>query len=97
VLLGSSLSDYNWVDALEMRRICKDLDSNLTPVRLLPGEGGSQVILHISGSILDISVRSDALELCENNFQRFSNNVGKHVQSTSVWHSNNYFLGSVVS
>ena len=97
MLLSPALSDNDWVNALEMGRVRQDFDRGLSSIGISSGVGSSQVVLDVTRGVFNVSNRSDALELSEDDFKRLSHNVSEHVQSTSVRHSNDDLLGSVVT
>ena len=98
VVLSSASSHNDWVDALQVRRVGKDLDSEFIAIWIGSSVTCSQVVFDITGGscpVLTVNFfRQDTLELGEDGLEWLSDDVGEQVETTSVRHTNNCLLGT---
>ena len=98
MLLSSYFAHNNRIDALQVRWICKDFHSEFFSIWVFSREVGSQVILYITRVLVPVGflifLWGNTLEFGKNNLHWLSDNVGKHVQSSSMWHTNDSFFSS---
>lgn len=100
MVLSSDSSHYNWVNAFQVRWVCKNFNCEVFSIWVWFRITCSQVILDISWmSFIFLSFFfnswSCSLEFSKDCLQRFSQHVGKHTKSSSMWHSNWSFVCSM--
>lgn len=106
VLLGAGSSHNDWVDGLQVGWVSQKSHGDINQITIRFGLRSSvtstQVILDIT-SVLELlwvgglSGWKGALELGHDDLHWLTDDVGQHVESTSVWHTNNKVSGTVVN
>lgn len=104
VLLGTGSAHDDWVDSLKMGWVSQQSDGNLSSRSVLLGlstsERGTQVVFDIT-SIFELVCGfggwHTTLEFSHNNFHGLTYDIGQHVESASVWHTNNEISGTIVN
>ena len=83
MLFGSDLSHDDRVDALKMRWIGENLNSQLLAIWVLSGEMCSQMVFDITRVCMPVSLLiflgCYTLELSKNCLEWFSDDIGKHI------------------
>ena len=83
VLFGSDFSHDDWVDALEMRWIRKNLTSHLASIWVSSSKTSSKMIFDVTRVLMPICIFvlswSYSLELSKNDLSWLSDNIGEHV------------------
>lgn len=102
MLFGSDLTHDNRVNTLQVRWVGKQLNCKLLSTSIFPGVMSSQMILDISRVSHELLVGvgigwSDTLELGEDDLHWLSNNVGQHIKSTSMWHTDNNLFAVILN
>src|SRR5690606_38020059 len=86
VLLGAGLAQHNRIDDLEMRRIGGQRQVNIVAVKAAV-RGSTQVVLHVARTLDVVGVEGTALEFVEQRAMRLTQNLGQHVEATTVSHA----------
>ena len=98
VLLSASSSGDDRVDSLQVRWVSqkRQLDGGAIIVSSL--ESSSQMIFDITRAheFVSLGLWGDTLELGHDDLSRLAHDVGKHVESTSVRHTNNILATTVL-
>ena len=94
VLDSAGLSKDDWVLSLQMRWVGNQRELNTLSGWSWALEVHSQVILHISGSLILSSDTSG--KLGEDGLVWLANNVGEDVKTSTMWHTNNDILNAVI-
>ena len=96
VLIRSYLTHDNWVNTLQVRRVCKYFYGDIFAINIFR-EACSQMIFYIAGvsqMITLFQIRSNSLKFGKNLTERLMDYISQDVQSTSMGHTYNHFLSS---
>ncbi|MND53740.1 hypothetical protein D3C80_447860 [compost metagenome] len=96
VLLGAGLAHDNGVDDFKVRRVGRQRQVNLVAVEFAVG-GGTEVVLHVTGTLNIVRLERTALELVEHGAVRLAHDVGENVQTATMGHAEHDFFQTVLA